>query len=402
MHRFRMHALRSKFLPPLLALILTAASVWAVWLLIQRADFERTAQLRTSSMTFSLSDLQSAPFNAEPNADGIPAVIRAKIRADERSITRGLMAHAESAASSALLSRGRSQLAGIEPVVTEIVAVAVRNGLSTHPSQISELQDLLTVNSELLAGTLAKIGSEDAASAGRARVQAKLGSAAALIVLLLAFAYFYFRAINARESVERLARENESLLDVSRVEARTDALTGLGNRRALASDLSHAIADPPPDRELLLAIFDLDGFKQYNDSFGHAAGDALLKRLSGRLARSVAKHRGCVYRMGGDEFCMLAPCIPDAAEKLLDDAVSALEDGSALDDGSAGWHVSCSHGAVWMPSEADTESRAFKLADERMYANKASHSSASRQVAEELERHQAPGSTRTSWRRSAR
>jgi GGDEF domain-containing protein len=99
---------------------------------------------------------------------------------------------------------------------------------------------------------------------------------------------------------------------------------------------------------------------------------------------------------------MLAPCIPDAAEKLLDDAVSALEDGSALDDGSAGWHVSCSHGAVWMPSEADTESRAFKLADERMYANKASHSSASRQVAEELERHQAPGSTRTSWRRSAR
>jgi diguanylate cyclase (GGDEF)-like protein len=373
-----MHAFRSKLLPPLLALILTAASVAAVWLLIERADSERTAQLRTSSMTFSLSDLQSAPFNAEPNAGGLPTVIRAEIGADERSISRGLMPRAQSAASSAVLAKGRSQLAAIEPVVTEIVAIAVTNGLSTHGGQIAELQDLLTVSSELLAGTLAKIGSEDAASAGRAREQAKLGSAAALILLLLAFAYFYFRAISARESVERLARENESLLGVSRVEARTDALTGLGNRRALASDLAQAIADPPPDRELLLAIFDLDGFKQYNDSFGHAAGDALLKRLGGRLARSAGKHGGSAYRMGGDEFCVLAPCLPDAAEKLLDDAVGALE------DGSAGWHVSCSHGAVWMPSEADTESRAFKLADERMYANKASRSSASRQATDVL------------------
>jgi diguanylate cyclase (GGDEF)-like protein len=378
MHRFDMHALHSKLLPPLLALILTAASVAAVWLLIQRADSERTAQLLTSSMTFSLSDLQSAPFNAEPNAGGLPTVIRAEIRADERSITRGLMPDAQSAATSALLATGRSQLAAIEPVVTEIVAVAVRNGLSTHASQIAELQDLLTVSSELLAGTLAEIGSEDAASAGRARQQAKLGSAAALVLLLLAFAYFYFRAISAREAVERLARENESLLGISRVEARTDALTGLGNRRALASDLSRAIADPPAEEELLLAIFDLDGFKQYNDSFGHAAGDALLKRLGGRLARSAGKHRGSAYRMGGDEFCVLAPCAPDAAEKLLDDAVGALQ------DGSAGWHVSCSHGAVWMPSEADTESSAFKLADERMYANKASRSSASRQATDVL------------------
>ena len=76
-----------------------------------------------------------------------------------------------------------------------------------------------------------------------------------------------------------------------RVEARTDALTDLGNRRALASDLANAIAEPPGSGELLLVMFDLDGFKQYNDSFGHAAGDALLQRLGGRLIAATEGDR---------------------------------------------------------------------------------------------------------------
>jgi two-component system cell cycle response regulator len=178
-------------------------------------------------------------------------------------------------------------------------------------------------------------------------------------------------------AVERLAREKEALLGVSRVEARTDALTDLGNRRALTDDLASAIAEPPGSQELLLAMFDLDGFKQYNDSFGHVAGDALLQRLGSRLA-TAAKHLGSAYRMGGDEFCVLARCSPDAVEQLLDDTVAALKDTGDQ------WHIGCSHGAVWIPSEAATDSRALKLADDRMYANKASGSSASRQVADAL------------------
>ena len=54
----------------------------------------------------------------------------------------------------------------------------------------------------------------------------------------------------------------------------------------------------------MLALFDLDGFKHYNDSFGHPSGDALLERLGERLERVVAG-RGRAYRMGGDEFCVL-------------------------------------------------------------------------------------------------
>ena len=52
-------------------------------------------------------------------------------------------------------------------------------------------------------------------------------------------------------------------------------------------------------------LFDLDGFKGYNDSFGHPAGDALLVRLGAKLA-TVPGEAGSVYRLGGDEFCLIA------------------------------------------------------------------------------------------------
>ncbi len=52
-------------------------------------------------------------------------------------------------------------------------------------------------------------------------------------------------------------------------------------------------------------LFDLNGFKSYNDSFGHTAGDGLLKRLAANLATAV-KPWGKAYRLGGDEFCILA------------------------------------------------------------------------------------------------
>ena len=56
---------------------------------------------------------------------------------------------------------------------------------------------------------------------------------------------------------------------------------------------------------LVLVLFDLDGFKIYNDTFGHPSGDSLLVRLSANLATAV-EGQGRAYRMGGDEFCVLA------------------------------------------------------------------------------------------------
>jgi Diguanylate cyclase, GGDEF domain len=60
----------------------------------------------------------------------------------------------------------------------------------------------------------------------------------------------------------------------------TDALTGIGNRRKLKTDLERGLKDASPAKPLLLMLFDLNGFKAYNDTFGHPAGDALLIRLA--------------------------------------------------------------------------------------------------------------------------
>jgi two-component system cell cycle response regulator len=154
--------------------------------------------------------------------------------------------------------------------------------------------------------------------------------------------------------------QNASMLRASRVEASTDALTGLGNRRALLTELERRLACDPPE-PAVLALFDLDGFKSYNDVFGHPAGDLLLHRLGARLA-AVAGDTGDAYRMGGDEFCVIMPG-EDA------DAVVARAS-AALSESGEGFGISASAGSVRLPHEARTVADALATADGRMYADK--------------------------------
>jgi diguanylate cyclase (GGDEF)-like protein/PAS domain S-box-containing protein len=142
---------------------------------------------------------------------------------------------------------------------------------------------------------------------------------------------------------------------------RHDEMTGLGNRRKLMSDLELALSGHDARRPHLLALFDLNGFKHYNDAFGHPAGDALLAQLASRL--DVAT-RGSAYRMGGDEFCLLAALDTADPCDLLAGAVRAL---SASGDG---FDVSSSSGAVFLPAEAADAESALGLADERLYRDK--------------------------------
>ena len=102
-------------------------------------------------------------------------------------------------------------------------------------------------------------------------------------------------------------RENRALLAALDDDASTDSLTELGNRRKLMIDLEAAIRATPevPDHHVF-AIYDLDGFKRYNDTYGHPAGDSLLRRLGASLAAAFEAD-GSAYRLGGDEFCILVP-----------------------------------------------------------------------------------------------
>jgi two-component system, cell cycle response regulator len=157
-------------------------------------------------------------------------------------------------------------------------------------------------------------------------------------------------------------RENAKILQLMRDQAVTDALTGLGNRRRLVADLERALDQGAQAEPRLLAIFDLDGFKLYNDTFGHPAGDALLTRLAGSLA-DVVRPVGLCYRLGGDEFCVLAEVSGDQAA-FLDAAATALG------DKGEGFDVTSSFGAVFIPEEAVTPSDVLHLADQRLYAQK--------------------------------
>ena len=158
-------------------------------------------------------------------------------------------------------------------------------------------------------------------------------------------------------------RDNARLLRASQDEALADALTGLGNRRALLADLERRLATAREETPFTLVLFDLDGFKQYNDSFGHPSGDALLRRLGGKLESHLGA-TGRVYRIGGDEFCALIDTPPGASHSHVEAAAGAL-----FEQGE-GFTIGCSHGAVLLPSEAYDSSTALTIADQRMYAAK--------------------------------
>ena len=109
-------------------------------------------------------------------------------------------------------------------------------------------------------------------------------------------------------------------------------LTGLGNRRALARELACLLPDADDAQPIVLVLFDLDGFKHYNDTFGHPAGDALLVRLGANLATYLSG-RGRAFRMGGDEFCALFEPGDEVADPIIAGAASALtEHGEGFND----------------------------------------------------------------------
>jgi len=370
---------RSRLLVVVIALALTIAAIAGVSAIVERAGSSSAQQVEIKSLALSLVDLETAPFSADPTDGGSPAESRLRIGADEAAISRGLMASSQAGVPPALLASGRSHLADLETLVTRAYRLATaKGGLTATASAVLVVDGLINRQGTAISAAFASIGRTDDTRAGTARTQAQIGAAVAMLLLLAAFAWFYLRSAAARKTVERLAHENEDLLAASRVEASTDVLTALGNRRALSSALAAGLAAPPAPDELLLAMYDLDGFKEYNDTFGHAAGDALLHRLGTRLTAAAARHGGTAYRMGGDEFCVLARTSKQAAASLLS------ETWEALTESGQGWHVGCSLGSVWLPSEAKTESQGLALADERMYANKATRSSASRQVTDAL------------------
>jgi diguanylate cyclase (GGDEF)-like protein len=145
-------------------------------------------------------------------------------------------------------------------------------------------------------------------------------------------------------------------------QATTDGLTGLGNRRKLFTDLERHVRTANALDPFVLTMFDLNGFKNYNDTFGHMAGDALLLRLSSELSAAIGAFSGRAYRPGGDEFCVIGK---GTHQHALEQAACR-----ALSEHGEGFAISAAFGSVVVPQDTGDVSEAMRKADEAMYAQK--------------------------------
>jgi diguanylate cyclase (GGDEF)-like protein len=159
-------------------------------------------------------------------------------------------------------------------------------------------------------------------------------------------------------------RENKRLLD----QVRTDQMTGLGSQARLQMDLE--TRGQSPGQPLTVILLDLNGFKRYNDTFGHPAGDKMLGMLGRRLGAAV-ESKAVAYRLGGDEFLVLAEGGLVERGRAERDALAARA-AEALTSQGRGFELSAAWGIASVPEEADSPAEAMHRADVRMYAHKES------------------------------
>jgi len=146
-----------------------------------------------------------------------------------------------------------------------------------------------------------------------------------------------------------------------------DELTGLPNRRLLATRLSSAIEHSDRgNTSLALVVIDLDGFKTINDSLGHPVGDQVLREVSAMLRRSV-RASDTVARLGGDEFVVVATDMANAnsVERFVDSLRGAIERPMQVSGHSM--QVSASLGIAIYPEDTKDAAKLLRLADQRMY-----------------------------------
>ncbi|BFM10306.1 hypothetical protein R50072_04590 [Simiduia litorea] len=154
--------------------------------------------------------------------------------------------------------------------------------------------------------------------------------------------------------------------------AHHDALTGLPNRTQLFIRLKHSMDIAKRNKTMLaLLMFDLDHFKYVNDSFGHAAGDQLLKLVTDKLSKRF-REQDCLCRLGGDEFTLVLDNIasPDAAARVAEDIIQMLSKPWRLAN-EIEVRISASVGISLYPSHGDSAEELLQQADTSLYSAKA-------------------------------
>lgn len=151
--------------------------------------------------------------------------------------------------------------------------------------------------------------------------------------------------------------------------ARTDNLTGLPNRQAFEETFQHyqAVLARHPERHLALFMLDLNGLKRTNDQYGHEAGDALLNHMAQQL-RTLCRQDEQIFRIGGDEFVLLAEADHLACQQLAA-RLEASQQSTTVQHGEHSFPLRFAIG--WSSSDQTPLTELSRVADEAMYADKA-------------------------------
>lgn len=173
--------------------------------------------------------------------------------------------------------------------------------------------------------------------------------------------------LRLQEYTARLERAVQN----ERQQASTDALTGLLNHRGALHALKLAFETAAEeDSPLSLLMGDVDGFKLFNDTYGHVTGDEVLKLVSG-VSRAVAQDVGTTCRYGGDEFLIILPNLAKhAASEIADEIGRRLGDAEFRSEGNRLVPIRMSLGVASFPEDTDSVSRLVAIADAAMYAAK--------------------------------
>jgi HD-GYP domain-containing protein (c-di-GMP phosphodiesterase class II) len=172
--------------------------------------------------------------------------------------------------------------------------------------------------------------------------------------------------------LETIRRQSDVLL-LERMSKLSDQVTGLQTGRQLKADIRAALATP--GERLVLVLLELDGLQAYNDRFGYAAGDEVLRRFAQGLVDTVVPLGGNAYRSDGSRLAALVP----AGERQLGEIVLAVTASLREHDGDA--VIGHCYGDVAIPEEAVDAELAFRIASQRLAAHKKrQHRSARRQA----------------------
>ena len=153
-------------------------------------------------------------------------------------------------------------------------------------------------------------------------------------------------------------------------QANHDELTGLPNRRLLGENARRLLSVAMRrDRRAALMVLDLDGFKEVNDAFGHAYGDAMLRRVAMRMSMTLREY-DLIARIGGDEFVVLLPEIddPDVARRVAEKLIGAASED--VEFGERPSHMGASVGIAVFPTDGQDFDTLLRRADAAMYASK--------------------------------